>query len=36
MQQDTDGIIICNNLLLTNKVIKYQSPFPTAAQLDED
>jgi hypothetical protein len=33
---DTAGVIVCDNLLLINKVIAYQSPFPTAALLDED
>jgi hypothetical protein len=35
-QQDINGVIICDNLLLINKVIAYQFPFPTAALLDED
>jgi hypothetical protein len=35
-QQDTDGVIVCDNRLLINKVIAYQSPFPTAALLDDD
>jgi hypothetical protein len=34
--QDTDGVIVCDNRLLINKVIAYQSPFPTAALLDDD
>jgi hypothetical protein len=35
-KQDTNGVIVCDNLSLINKVIKYQSPFPTAALFDED
>jgi hypothetical protein len=35
-QHDTIGVIGCDNLLLINKVIGYQSPFPTAALLDND
>jgi hypothetical protein len=33
---DTFGVIVCDNLSLINKVIAFQSPFPTAALLDED
>jgi hypothetical protein len=33
---DTFGVIVCDNLLLINKVIAFQSPFPTAALLDDD
>jgi hypothetical protein len=32
----TFGVIICDNLLLINKVIAFQSPFPPAALLDDD
>jgi hypothetical protein len=35
-QHDTLGVIVCDNLSLINKVIAYQSPFPTAALLDDD
>jgi hypothetical protein len=36
MQQTTNGIIVCDNIPLVNKVIAYQSPFPTADLLDEE
>jgi hypothetical protein len=36
IQYDTLGVIVCDNLLLINKVITFQSPFPTAALLDDD
>jgi hypothetical protein len=31
-----NGIIACDNLSLINKVLAYQSPFPTTALLDEE
>jgi hypothetical protein len=34
--QAVDGIIACDNLSLINRVLNYQSPFPTTALLDEE